>query len=461
MMKRVPLKATLKLTLAVFLVLLLLFSAASALTALVNARALSGAVSSALLGRSIRTQVLITLLTLLPACVIVFFLIRKALRPLAGMEDMARGIAKGEFCPPLPADTKDEIGALSDALNTMSENLRQMISDTVCMLREMALGNFTAESGCPERYVGDFEDLLRSARAINGKLSQTFYEINAAAEQVARNAGQVSSGAEALTGGTAEQAASVEELSAVMDDISAKFQHSAGKRGQARKLYQESADGFATCNRKMGEMLSAMDDISVKTDGISKIVGTINSLAFQTNILALNAAVEAARAGEAGKGFSVVAEEVRSLAQKSAEAAKGTAALIVGAVEAVQNGSKLTKETAAALHFLNENADQVTVITNEIGKDSQAQTEGVQRVADGLGQISSVVQTNAATAEKSAAASGELSRQAALLKEFVGRFQLCGPSGSKAKKGLGPVRPSLPGASGSAVTIAAGARRSA
>ena len=402
-------KLTLKLSMEIFIVLLILIPASAALTARMG---------------SLLMKILVSLAAILLGCVLVFFLMKRALQPLEEMESMARELASGRFDRILPVKSQDEIGALSAALNAMSSNLKQIIADTERLLQEMAVGNFAAQSSCPEQYVGDFALLLQSIRGMDSKLFQTLSSINTAAEQVGGGAGQVSAGAQALSQGTMEQAASVEELSATMDDISAKFRNNDERRNSARKLFKESAEGFTVCNQKMEQLLAAMNDISARTDGIGKIIGTIDGLAFQTNILALNAAVEAARAGEAGRGFSVVADEVRSLAQKSAEAAKNTNLLIKGAVAAVQAGSKLTGETAEALRYINENSDKVAAITNEIGKDAQAQTDGVERVSIGLSQISTVVQTNSATAEESAAASEELSRQARVLKEYVSQFHL-------------------------------------
>ncbi|MPN44036.1 Methyl-accepting chemotaxis protein IV [bioreactor metagenome] len=169
-------------------------------------------------------------------------------------------------------------------------------------------------------------------------------------------------------------------------------------------------------------MLTAIRNISDKTDGISKIIKTIDDISFQTNILALNAAVEAARAGTAGKGFAVVADEVRNLAKKAADAARDTTALIQDTVAAVQRGSELTSGTAEALRLLNENSDKVVAITNEIGKDAQEQVEGIRRLSDGLTKISGSVQSSSSTAQESAAGSDALTQEIERLNTLLHPF---------------------------------------
>lgn len=177
-------------------------------------------------------------------------------------------------------------------------------------------------------------------------------------------------------------------------------------------------------NEQMELLVSTMNEISDASNQIGKIIKTIDDIAFQTNILALNAAVEAARAGEAGKGFAVVANEVRNLAGKSAEAAKNTTVLIENAIKAVTNGTQLVDETANTLKSVEERAMGMTHLVNEIAQASNEQADAILQTTQGVDQISSVVQTNSATAEESAAASEELTGQAQILKQLVGKFKL-------------------------------------
>ena len=171
-------------------------------------------------------------------------------------------------------------------------------------------------------------------------------------------------------------------------------------------------------------MRKAMSDILSSQSDISKIIATIENIAFQTNILALNAAVEAARAGNAGKGFAVVADEVRSLAQKSAGAAQETTQLIKNSLEHVSRGEEIARRTDAAFNDVATAAQDILAMIEKIAQASNEQADSISQISVGIDQISSVVQTNSATSEESAAASEQLSGQAQMLKELVSHFKL-------------------------------------
>ncbi|MEG0272952.1 MAG: methyl-accepting chemotaxis protein [Hydrogenoanaerobacterium sp.] len=332
-------------------------------------------------------------------------------------------LSEGDLHTEVPeATTKDEVGIMLGSLKSTTDFLKAAIDDIGMGLSKVAEGDLTVTSTM--EYKGDFVALQKSILSILDSFNDTLGQINQASDQVSSGSDQVSSGAQALSQGATEQASSVEELAATINEISQQVRSNAENAKNASIRTNNAGNEVSNSNKKMQELIVAMGEISTSSQEIGKVIKTIEDIAFQTNILALNAAVEAARAGAAGKGFAVVADEVRNLASKSAEAAKGTTALIEGSVKAVENGTHLADETAKSLVSVVDGTSEVSVIVDKIAVASGEQANSVAQVTQGIDQISSVVQTNSATAEESAAASEELSGQAAMLKQLVGKFKL-------------------------------------
>lgn len=234
----------------------------------------------------------------------------------------------------------------------------------------------------------------------------------------------MSHGAQALSEGAMDQAASVEELAASITTIQTQINENATNAGQVNKKVESVNDMIMQSNVKMKEMIDATDEISLKSKEISKIINIIEGIASQTNLLALNASIEAARAGESGKGFAVVANEVKNLAEQSSEAAKNTAELISGTLIAVNNGASIADSTAEYLLTVVSEVNEVVDIVDRISIASNDQASAIDQITYGVDQISGVVQSNSATAQESAATSEELSSQAQTLKGLVENFQL-------------------------------------
>ena len=357
----------------------------------------------------------------------VFFsivIIRLIKTPISEIESAAIRVAEGDLDVEISYTSKDELGVLADQVRRLIHKLQVIIDDENKFLAKMAAGDFTVDSVCEEEYTGGFQPLLVSFRGIGEKLNETMLQINQSSAQVASGSEQVSSGAQALSQGTAEQASSVEELAATINEISSKVKQNADNAQQANAKAGNISTEMNVSNEKMQLMIQAMEDISHCSNEISKIIKTIEDIAFQTNILALNAAVEAARAGTAGKGFAVVADEVRSLASKSAESSKNTSVLIENSLKAVENGTRIAGETAQSLYQAVNGVNEMTAIIGQISEASSAQAHSISQVTLGIDQISSVVQTNSATAQESAAASEELSSQSQMMKNLVNKFKL-------------------------------------
>ena len=355
--------------------------------------------------------------------IINFLRISNALKPLKKISEAGKEVAGGNFDVEIHYPQQDEIGELSRSISEVIGRSKKIVFDLRDRLDAMAGGNFT-ENLESEEYVGDYAPLLESLKHIQEDMNKTLQEVHASSVQVLSSAEQVNTGAQSLSQGATEQASSIEELSANMQDISHSIQASTKTAGEAYKLQGEAGVAVLQSNEKMEEMRKAMDDITAKSNEISKIIKTIDDIAFQTNILSLNAAIEAARAGAAGKGFAVVADEVGNLAQKSAKAAQNTGLLIEETIEAVEKGAKITEETAESLNSVSKSTEEVNTLIEKISSASSKDLEGITSLNQGLQQISSVVQANSATAEQSAAASEELTGQANKMNELVERFRL-------------------------------------
>jgi uncharacterized phage infection (PIP) family protein YhgE len=304
----------------------------------------------------------------------------------------------GEIRPEVKKQAAEKQGAAeSQVKRTTMISLIGMISGT---LMALALGFFLSRS-----IVGPIQ------KAING--------LNDGSEQVASASGQVSSASQSLAEGATQQAASIEETSASLEEMSSMTKQNADNARQADALMGESKQVVSKANASMSQLTGSMEEITRASEETSKIIKTIDEIAFQTNLLALNAAVEAARAGEAGAGFAVVADEVRNLAMRAADAAKNTAALIEGTVKKVKEGSGLVAGTNDAFKLVAASSVKVAGLVGEIAAASKEQAQGIEEVNKAVAEMDKVTQQNAANAEESASASEEMNAQAEQIKLYV------------------------------------------
>jgi methyl-accepting chemotaxis protein len=254
--------------------------------------------------------------------------------------------------------------------------------------------------------------ISRALRRISAGLSE-------GAEQVSAAAGEVSAASQSLAEGSSRQAAGIEETSSSLEEMSSMTSRNADNSKQADGLMKEAISIVDKANHSMESLTTSMTDIAKASEETSKIIRTIDEIAFQTNLLALNAAVEAARAGQAGAGFAVVADEVRNLARRAADAAKNTASLIEGTVNKVKAGSQTVGATAAAFSELADHTVKVSGLVSEIAAASSEQSQGIDQVNSSVSEIDKVTQQNAANAEESAAAAEQMSAQAERMKSMV------------------------------------------
>lgn len=324
-----------------------------------------------------------------------------------------RGRVEGQSAAyrPMIQSINEIIDAVVAPIGTLKEHLDRV-----------AQGDLTAFIEAD--FAGDHGVAKHALNASLEALNDTLTRVPTVSRSVAAGSREVSDTAQALSQGATEQAASLQEITATMQRITEQTRRNAENAGIASELSTSARGTAVRGDEMMRAMVGAMREIDQASQSIRKIIKVIDDIAFQTNLLALNAAVEAARAGVHGKGFAVVAEEVRSLAGRSAKAAKETTEMIENSLEKVGQGTSIAERTAAALTEIVDGIAKVTGLVTDIAGASSEQARGIADVNEGIAQIDKVTQTNTASAEESAAASQDLSRQARELEDRLGRFRL-------------------------------------
>ncbi|KPF49869.1 hypothetical protein D621_13865 [beta proteobacterium AAP51] len=316
-------------------------------------------------------------LALLVSVVAASWLVGSVRRPLREAESLVRRIGEGDLSTRARADGGDELSALLRSLNTTCTSLGQVIG-----------------------------------------------EVRSGAQQVAGASVEIASGNQDLSTRTEQQAAALQQAASSMEQLGSTVRQTSEHAAMADELAQGASQAARGGHEVVSEVVQTMRGIHESSRRIADIIGTIDGIAFQTNILALNAAVEAARAGEQGRGFAVVASEVRSLAQRSADAAREIKQLIQASVERVESGTAKADRAGDAMQQIVEAIRRVTDIVREISVASREQSSGVSQVGQAVSQMDHGTQQNAALVEESAAAAERLKQQAQQLASSVARFRV-------------------------------------
>ncbi len=313
-------------------------------------------------------------------------------------------------------------GLLMSVLLTRS--ITRPLSDAVRVARTVAANDLTSTIVVRSR--DEIGQLMAALESMNANLASTVARIRTGVDSIASASGEIAAGNTDLSSRTEQQAASLEETAASMEQLSSTVKQNADSAKQANQLAAAASETASRGGATVSEVVSTMNAISASSVKISDIVSVIDGIAFQTNILALNAAVEAARAGEQGKGFAVVAAEVRTLAQRSAQAAKEIKVLIEDTVQKIGQGSGSAERAGATMREIVSSVQRVTDIMGEIAAASAEQADGIEQVNRAVSQMDEVTQQNAALVEEAAAAAGSMQDQSADLTRAVSAFRLPG-----------------------------------
>lgn len=323
------------------------------------------------------------------------------------------------------ADISKHEGAFKIIIAGINETLNSVvipIQEASAILKQIAQKNLSIRLN--KTYQGDYAQIKNALNMAVENLDISLRQVMESTEQFTRAAGNISSGSTSMAQGASEQASSLQQITQNLHRMASLTDESALGAKEAQKITEKARHAADKGMKSMERLSNAIDQMKNSSDETSKIIQTIDGIAFQTNLLALNAAVEAARAGEAGKGFAVVAEEVRNLAMRSAEAAKNTANLIEGSVNNAENSVQINQEVFRNFEEISSQINKASEMMTEISNFSEQQSSGINEVKRSIEQLNSITHQTVTSAEESASTAEELASQAEKMQNMVHSFQL-------------------------------------
>ena len=346
--------------------------------------------------------------------------------PVEQIDAAVASLRKGELSnvEMLTYESEDEFGNTIRNLKEAMGILADYVSEISVEVKAIAQGNLTRNGDDITDFLGDFSELKASLLYILKRFNSTLTEISNLAEQVSSNASEVENASKSLADGATEQAGVIEELNATIDTVVDLAEDTAKETQSASARVKASADKANEEKEKMNDLLMEMEHITEISKEIGNIITDIEDIASQTNLLSLNASIEAARAGEAGKGFAVVADQIGKLAADSAKSAVNTRDLIDKTLVEIENGNTITRTAADAFNQIIADMESFAEIAQNTMEKANSQAESLEQIGQGIEQLSSVVQGNAASSEENTAISINLAEGAAKMHDRVNIFKL-------------------------------------
>lgn len=349
----------------------------------------------------------------------------KITKPIINISKRMTGLAHGDLSSPVESvDRSDEIGVLSSEFGETVTCLRSYIKDMDSVLSNMAEGNFRVSTNV--KYAGEFSEIAKSLNTIIQSMNDVFNAIHSTSDMVTEGANSVAESSQNLASGASNQSAIVQKLVTTLEGLSQSSERNSSKAFSAKNNAVAAGEKVKQCDDEMQNAADAMIEISDSAKKIQAIISTIEDIAFQTNILALNASIEAARAGEAGKGFGVVADEVRTLANKSDKAAKQTKTLIEDSISAVSRGAQIVNNVSEQLGVSTDIVLQAVEDMKTVSVDVHEENNEIVNISESITQIDAVVQQNTAAGEENASVAQTLLTQAEELKRIMKQIKLKG-----------------------------------
>lgn len=370
-----------------------------------------------------KITILLDMIAVVIAIIFSTFLASFISKPIDRVKKALVAVAQGDFSVQIPnVHRKDEVGVLQNTAASLLDTLSNIIGETNQIMGSIA--HYDLSISDMHHYQGEFDKLADSINSIKHMLSSLIVEVQKSVYAVENGSHEIAQATSALSEGAVSQSSSIQTLAGDFDDVVTRIDNNSEHEELINQKLTTLDQNIHTANGQMESLMTAVNSIETMSADIQKIVGTIESIAFQTNILSLNASVEAARAGEMGRGFAVVAEEVRSLAVKCRDASKKTSDLVNACVRSITNAKEYADTTFDSLSGIVADSSEIAAAFQNIANDTMEQAHKSKRIQDEVNNISDVVQTNTATAEETAASTTLLSDQARHLKELIRKFKI-------------------------------------